>query len=186
MAESTVPVDKESCDALFDRMDSGDGLSLVEIDKAITELYPSYDHKPALMRAYKAADRSEGGFIQRAEFRRVLHYLVFFHNMWHKFEEIDPDGDRRLDLAEFASGCRNVGIDVGEAEVATEFARVDVDNHGVVLFGEFCTWCARRWHLGGNGGVTDEKEAQPRVLSMDPGRQSLTASTLAGLALLCS
>jgi hypothetical protein len=34
------------------------GLSLAEIDKAVLELYPTFNNKPALMRAYKAADRS--------------------------------------------------------------------------------------------------------------------------------
>ena len=51
----------------FDRMDvnGNGGLSLAEIDKAIIELYPAFNHKPALMRAYKAADRDDSGFITR-------------------------------------------------------------------------------------------------------------------------
>ena len=56
-------------DELFKRFDfNGNGmLSLAEIDKAVVELWPQFDHKPALMRAYKAADRNEDGFIRRRE-----------------------------------------------------------------------------------------------------------------------
>ena len=43
---------KQETRALFDRMDSNGngGLSLAEIDKAVVELYPDFDHKPALVR----------------------------------------------------------------------------------------------------------------------------------------
>jgi hypothetical protein len=37
------------------------------------------------------------GFIQRKEFKKLLHYLVYFNNVWHLFEQIDSNGDRRLD-----------------------------------------------------------------------------------------
>jgi hypothetical protein len=49
---------KKARSELFDRMDyNGNGaLSLAEIDKAVVELYPTFNNKPVLMRAYKAAD----------------------------------------------------------------------------------------------------------------------------------
>lgn len=83
--------------AVFHRMDANGngGLSLAEIDKAIVELYPGYDHKPALMRAYKAADTDGNGYITRREFKKLLHFLEYFNDLWHKFEELDTDGDRR-------------------------------------------------------------------------------------------
>ena len=82
---------KEERTKLFNRMDNNGngGLSLAEIDKGIIELYPAFNCKPALMRAYKAADKSGDGFIERREFRLLLHYLVYFNNIFHKFEEID-------------------------------------------------------------------------------------------------
>ena len=82
--------------AAFDRWDNNGngGLSLAEIDKAIVELYPEFDHKPALMRAYKAADKSGDGFIERREFKKLLHYLVYFNDLWDEFEKIDSDGVR--------------------------------------------------------------------------------------------
>ena len=64
-------------------------LSLAEIDKAIIELWPQFDHKRALMRAYKAADRNGDGFIKRREFRLLLKYIIYFDEMWDHFEQID-------------------------------------------------------------------------------------------------
>ena len=43
----------------FDRIDANRNgrLSLAEIDKAVVEVWPEFNHKQALMRAYKAAGR---------------------------------------------------------------------------------------------------------------------------------
>jgi hypothetical protein len=77
----------------FDRWDfnSNGGLSLAEIDKAVAELLPRYNHKPSMMRAYRAADKDGNGFVTRREFRRLLHFLVYFNGLWVEFEKIDVD-----------------------------------------------------------------------------------------------
>jgi hypothetical protein len=76
----TLP-NKEARTALFREIDvnSNGGLSLAEIDKAVVSGQigramncPDFDHKPALMRAYKAADTSGDEFIERREFLRLL------------------------------------------------------------------------------------------------------------------
>ena len=56
---------KAERDAAFDLVDfNGNGtLSLAEIDKAVVEIWPQFNHKQALMRAYKAADVSGDGWI---------------------------------------------------------------------------------------------------------------------------
>lgn len=95
-----------------------------------------------MLRAYKAADASGDAFIQRVEFAKLLSYLVYFNNLWHKFDEIDSDGDRRLDLPEFAQGCATLGLELSDAEAAVEFAVVDRDGGGMILFEEFCVWSA--------------------------------------------
>ena len=66
--------DRAERHALFDRIDNnGNGaLSLAEIDKAVVELWPQFDHKRALMRAYKAADSNGDGFIKRHEFGIII------------------------------------------------------------------------------------------------------------------
>ena len=148
-----VMPDRQARRQLFNRMDvnGNGGLSLAEIDKAVVEglVGPvlgaaDFNHKPALIRAYKAADTSEDGFIERSEFSKLLFFLVYFNNLWHKFEEIDSDHDRRISAEEFAAGCATVGLDLTPEEAAAEFAACDTDGGGMILFGEFCTWCAAR------------------------------------------
>ena len=82
-----------------------------------------------LMRAYQAADKGYDGLIQRREFRKLLHYLVYFNNLWHKFEEIDSDGDRRLSEAEFIKGCAVVGVTqldgTGPKDLQRVFRQID-------------------------------------------------------------
>jgi Ca2+-binding EF-hand superfamily protein len=155
---------------MFRQMDfNGNGvLSLAEIDKAIVESYPQYHHKPALMRAYKAADKNDDGYIKDNEFHKLLHYLVYFNNLWHKFEEIDVDGDGRLDIHEFVSGCRRVGVDLGP-DPSSEFS-VICESEGHVLFGEFCTWCAKK-HVGGLSAAEEQRVAvtsPPKLVSTAP------------------
>ena len=86
--------------AVFFRIDNNGngGLSLAEIDKAIIDgSIPAalggdttvYDHKPAILRAYKAADTSGDGFIERREFGKLLAYIVYFNNLWDTFDPMD-------------------------------------------------------------------------------------------------
>ena len=114
----TMP-DRAEREALFAAIDvNGNGvLSLAEIDKAVVSgvvgaalRCPDFNHKPALMRAYKAADvrgvegseSAPDGLIERHEFFVLLRYLVYFNNLWHKFEEVDLDHDRRTDSTRYA------------------------------------------------------------------------------------
>ena len=62
--------DKDERDELFSRIDgNGNGiLSLAEIDGFVKAEYPQEFHHSAVMRAYKAADVSKDGHIERPEF----------------------------------------------------------------------------------------------------------------------
>ena len=155
---------KEERTKLFERLDfnGNGGLSLAEIDKGVIEMFPAFNCKPALMRAYKAADRSGDGFIERREFRLLLQYLVYFNNLFHKFEEIDANHDGRLCLEEFVRGCSVVGVTVDRKEAEREFAKMDGNNGGYVLFDEFCVWCAHR-ESGASADGEDEPQAGKNV-----------------------
>lgn len=135
---------REERNALFDRFDANGngGLSLAEIDKAVLELWPQYDHKRALMRAYQAADTNKDGFIKRREFRALLKYIVYFNGLWDTFEAIDANHDHRLNKEEFAAGCQQLNMQLTKAEVAEQFSLMDENGGGFVLFDEFCAWCA--------------------------------------------
>ena len=148
---------KEDRKSLFDGMDvNGNGaLSLAEIDKAIEDgTIPAalmagdtpsdYNHKPAIMRAYRAADTSGDGFIQRKEFSKLLAYIVYFNNLWDTFDAMDGNHDHRLSQEEFAAGCERVGLALSPTELRDEFQRCDADGGGFVLFHEFCSWCAEQ------------------------------------------
>ena len=130
--------------SVFDRFDANGngGLSLAEIDKAVLELWPQYDHKRALMRAYKAADTNNDGFIKRREFRALLMYIVYFNGLWDTFEAIDSNHDHRLNKEEFATGCQELGMQLTTQEVNDQFSLMDENGGGFVLFDEFCVWCA--------------------------------------------
>ena len=78
-------------------------VSLAEIDKYISEGYPLFDNKPALMRAYKAADYNRNGFVSLKEFKNLWKYIVFFNNLWEKFEEIrEYQGNLLMDVGKIA------------------------------------------------------------------------------------
>ena len=72
---------------------------------------------------------------------------MYFNNLWHKFEEIDSDHDRRLTPEEFAHGCSVIGLELSPEEATAEFGKIDTNGGGHILFGEFCTWCVKR-HVG--------------------------------------
>ena len=133
--------DEAERNALFSRIDcnGNGGLSLAEIDKACVELWPHFNNKPALMRAYKSADRNGDGFITRREFKKLLQYIIYFTGLWDKFESIDTDGDRRLSLEEFIVGSAMVGHPLSPTEARTAFQAMDDNGGGVV---SCCRACA--------------------------------------------
>lgn len=71
-------------------------------------------------------------------------YIVYFNNLWHKFEKIDKDHDHRLNAQDFANCCQVVGISLSSEEVAAEFRKCDANGGGYIPFGDFCKWCAKR------------------------------------------
>jgi len=139
-------VEENKAKELFHRFDyNGNGiLSLAEIDKAIVESMPEYAHdKPAIMRAYKAADTSKDGFISFNEFKHFMSLLAYYHELSKLFATLDVDHDRRVSLTEFIKGHNLVGIKIEDAHAKAEFQKIDANNGGFILFEEFCIYMAK-------------------------------------------
>lgn len=133
---------QEECLKVFSQIDmNGNGLlSLAELDKAVLEIWPQFNHKPAIMRAYKATDLDKNGFVTRNEFMFFLAFLSFYNNLWDLFGSIDSDGDRRLTEEEFVAAAPGLNLE----HPHQVFQEMDANHGGLVLFDEFCNYMANR------------------------------------------
>ncbi|GIQ81586.1 hypothetical protein KIPB_002564 [Kipferlia bialata] len=133
---------------------NGNGLvSLAEIDKWIVETRPELHHKPALIRAYFATvhktidteawrkHKGDNWWVVRRQFVPLLRNIFYFNKLFHVFQEMDLDTDRRCTLQEFSTrGVQLLGLDISQ-ELATEaFHAIDRNKGGYVLFDEFAAW----------------------------------------------
>eukprot|EP00966_Prymnesium_polylepis_P261638 6043903-Prymnesium_polylepis.1 len=147
---------------LFSRFDvNGNGhLSLSEVELGLRMMMGSSGETvvdalgPAIARAFHAAkDSSTAGssqqFVEFTEFRLLLVYLKRYTELLRLFDMIDTTDDRRINFQEFQAAMPQLqrwGVIVEDA--AAEFAKMDADKSGKVLFDEFsgcATWS--RTHL---------------------------------------
>jgi Ca2+-binding EF-hand superfamily protein len=143
---------------------NGNGyLSLAEIDKGCRDnlgLYDLFEAKKPIMRAYQAAkdvgNRGGGGgseagadYVERNEFRLLLIYLRDYFLLWKMFDKIDAGNDGRVDKDEFLKAVPKLqilGFQVADPE--EEFAKIDANSGGQVLFDEFADWALRKILVG--------------------------------------
>ena len=63
------------------------------------------------------------------------------------FNRLDTSDDRRIDSSEFKSGADMVkgwGVELKDDEIEAEFAKIDVDGGGKILFDEFARWALEK------------------------------------------
>jgi Ca2+-binding EF-hand superfamily protein len=129
-------------------------LSLAEIDKGCRDvlgLYDLFEAKKPIMRAYQAAkdvankdkaDTEGSDYVEKAEFRLLLKYLRDYFMLWMVFKKMDTGSDARIDKEEFVEALPKIkatyGIDFAEPE--EEFAKIDTNSGGQILFDEFAHW----------------------------------------------
>ena len=128
---------------------NGNGkVSLAEIDKLMVYSYPKLNNKKALMRAYKQTCLMDGGdgdaWVEPHELPQLLVNLFYFNKLYAAFIDIDRDFDRRLDKNEFYLGAKKLGLKLSRKQAAAEFAEMDANSGGVVLFDEFCVWYTKK------------------------------------------
>jgi len=140
--------DNKKLKPIWDRLDfNGNNIvSLAEIDKMCVEAYPLLNHKPALMRAYKATIKAGNGddWVQKKEFKSLLGNLIYFNKIFWLFDNSDGDKDRRLTEKEFKWCMACLGEKMSDAEASMEFRRVDRNGGGIILFDEFCKYVTSR------------------------------------------
>ena len=113
--------------------------------------------KPVIMRAYmhvkdtnkrwKAKNKRKDDYVEKDEFRLLLVCIRQYFEMFVAFSRIDLNDDRRIDLEEFKQALPTLkkwGIDVAEENAEAEFAVIDDNGGGYVLFDEFIHWALER------------------------------------------
>jgi len=134
---------------LWKRLDfNGNNLcSLAEIDKWVVETWALLNHKPALMRAFKATTEAGGDkddYVHKKDFKRLLLNLFYFNKLFWLFDQVDEGHDRKLDLKEFTWCLSMCGSNMTENKAQVEFKKVDTNNGGEILFDEFCNYFTQK------------------------------------------
>ncbi|CAK0817696.1 unnamed protein product [Prorocentrum cordatum] len=134
---------------LWQRLDfNGNNLvSLAEIDKWVVETWALLNHKPALMRAFKATTEAGGNkdeYVHKKDFKRLILNLFYFNKLCWLFDQVDEEHNRKLDLKEFTWCLSMCGAKMSERSAAAEFQKVDTNGGGEILFDEFCKYFTQK------------------------------------------
>jgi len=166
--------DPKALRQLWKRLDcNGNGLaSLAEVDKLVVDMvkgkaWPEWlNNKPALMRAFKAADLDEGdgdGWVEIGEFHGLLLDIFWFNKLWKIFDVIDAGHDHKISPGELAKGMGELGLKLTQAEAEAEFGHIDSNHDGSIRFVEFCAYARDRL-------MPDEDHSQdPDIISGQTG-----------------
>ena len=140
---------------LWKRADpNGNGyLSSAEVDLMVRDTVGEamFSAKPVIQSAFHAARKSGGGkqtgraadYIEKKEFRTLLIMLRQYYELYAMFNRLDTSDDRRIDLDEFKQGAEMVaswGVKLPPDQMDAEFAAIDTDGGGKILFDEFSKW----------------------------------------------
>ena len=138
-------------------------LTMTNFDAGIKRNEPDLYNKDCLKQAFKFADDSTDGAIQRSEFRTMLDALVLFCGLQKIFEDMETTRDGRLSRQEFMKGLRKLsgsgdakamqrrtdgtmqrtsrgGVMMDDDEIERAFVAIDLDGGGSIRFSELCVW----------------------------------------------
>ena len=138
--------------AVFRRLDArGRGaLSVADVDRAVATLYKGHNnaYRPALQRAFHAADAAGGGALGLAEFCLFFEYLVYFRANWTTFEQIERACGDGLTLESLMAACKQLGQPLQRTQALTAFQMMAGSTAlgGRVTMDNFCRWSAQ-WHI---------------------------------------
>jgi len=114
-----------------------------------------FSAKPVISQAFHAARRTGGGeqagvagdYVERKEFRTLLVALRQYYELYAMFNRLDTTDDRRIDVGEFRKGLGFIalwGVALPDEQVDAEFAKIDANGGGFILFDEFAKWAISR------------------------------------------
>eukprot|EP00930_Biecheleria_cincta_P071414 TRINITY_DN58926_c0_g1_i1.p1 TRINITY_DN58926_c0_g1~~TRINITY_DN58926_c0_g1_i1.p1 ORF type:complete len:742 (-),score=159.56 TRINITY_DN58926_c0_g1_i1:22-2217(-) len=145
-------------------------VSLAEVDKLVVEfvaskVWPGWlNNKPALLMAFNdRKDKSCGGgqiagkkanvaaaLMRKHELQYLLGGLIWYNHVWSVFDLIDEGDDRRIEEDEFVDAMPRLGVSGSREQFLAEFAKIDVNGGGKILFGEFCVYLKSQTSNPGN------------------------------------
>jgi len=146
-------------------------LSLSEIELGILQFIGEeiYLMKPATKMAFKAARNSgendeDDEAVEIDEFRALLINIRVYIELWIAFDELDENQDHRIEYDEFLAGLAMIekwGVKVDNPKA--EFAKIDDNSGGYILFDEFCEWAIAKgldYDPTFGVGISDEEIAR--------------------------
>mmetsp|Transcript_24741 Transcript_24741/g.37359 ORF Transcript_24741/g.37359 Transcript_24741/m.37359 type:complete len:551 (-) Transcript_24741:87-1739(-) len=149
--------DVEEIEAVcFDIDESKTGkLSMSDIDKAVTLLYPGFENKAAFAAAYKTTDLTRNGFITHRQVPFFLHYLVYHNNLRPLFFKADED-ERGISRIEFlAAATTNMDLEEDPNKV---FNNVIGNDEDIISFDELCLHLAFSKSGGSDENIRIEEQ----------------------------
>merc|ERR1712070_834294 len=133
---------------ILDKIDiNGNNLvSTAEVDKFIGENLESYPELKPLIdegtgKVGGGKPYTEGhkdGFIHACEFKRYIHYLFLYNELFAVFDDI-AEGDKRVTKEEFVATVPQY-LDHSPEKLGKAFDAMDANGGGFVLFDEFARY----------------------------------------------
>jgi Ca2+-binding EF-hand superfamily protein len=144
----------------WNRLDSnGNGL----VSGAEVDTWVQQHHKPLRIRAVikqavihtlTSSDGTVAEYITRGSFPNLLVNIIACVRAWIMFDGMNKSDesvglkDKRLEFGEFRDGLMQLSHRITEDVVKAEWAQVDSDGKGMVLFNEFSKWHEMKQRLG--------------------------------------
>lgn len=124
-------------------------LSLAEVDAAVTAIWPTFTHRAAIVRAFRAVDPKGTGLLDPGSFGSLLSYLSAFAGILDEFDQIDTSHDHRLSDStitkeEVVGACALLKVGVTTAEARQAFDSMEQVRPNHILFDDFAGWIAGR------------------------------------------
>ena len=154
-------------------------LSLAEVDAAVTAIWPTFTHRAAVLRAFRAVDPQSTGLLDPGSFGSLLAYLSAFAGILDEFDQIDTSHDHRLSDStitkeEVVGACALLKVGVTTAEARQAFDRMEQVRPNHILFDDFAGWIAGR-----KIGLPSSRARRSPSMRASPGASPRAARKLA-------